>query len=159
MIMKDILDHPARGQPGRPPRMRGRSTSGEIVRVSPKVGGIEVVRLSPRMSDPVLGYVVRKFETRIEAVRFAEEAAGSGFGVIRRRIGRDAAVIVGRSAANVARSRRAYLAAKRQAQRAESAVTLSNALLRLAALPPGFTDDLLDAPPFPAGIPEILGGD
>lgn len=37
-------------------------------------------------------------------------------------------------------------------------VILQQALLRLADLPPGFTDDLFNAPPFPAGYPEILGG-
>ena len=36
---------------------------------------------------------------------------------------------------------------------------LARARARIAALAPGFTDDLRDAPPFPAGVPEILGSD
>ncbi|MBB5756146.1 hypothetical protein HNR00_000842 [Methylorubrum rhodinum] len=42
---------------------------------------------------------------------------------------------------------------------AGAAELLAQARAQLAALPPGFTDDLRHAPPFPADAPEILGGD
>lgn len=86
-----------------------------------------------------LAETAHPFMVRKQALRFAQSIVARRAKLVRARGGRTAGMSTGSADA--------------------SAPFLAQALARIAALPPGFTDHLRQAPPFPPDAPELLGGD
>lgn len=76
----------------------------------------------------------------------------------RKQVLRSAKLVVARGGAKVLRARGIFDIDMIVGPLSATAAVVAHAQGRLAALPPGFTDDLRAAPPFPTDAPEFLGG-
>lgn len=99
-----------------------------------RIGGVCLSDDGIDLSDTAHPFMVRK-----QALRFAQLIVARRAKLVRARGGRTAGMSTGSAVA--------------------SAQFVAQALARIAALPPGFTDHLHHAPPFPPDAPELLGGD